>query len=139
MARTFSLLFALLAFAQAPPVPGPINGVCPPVVGLYSVILSPPSGTPICGSFDSYSFTISNSGFIQIRTHFVEEAQLSGPVNGINTSFLLPSAPSPTSSLHLFRNGLRMKAGVDYILTGNSVTFASAPQVGDLLLADYRH
>jgi hypothetical protein len=63
-----------------------------------------------------------------------------GLVNGINAAFTLAEAPSPAASLTLFRNGLLIRQGVDYQITGNAITFfsASIPQTGDLLIADYR-
>ncbi len=50
-------------------------------------------------------------------------------------------APSPPAGLQLFRNGLLMKQGADYSVSGANVTFysASVPQPGDLLTAFYRY
>lgn len=63
-----------------------------------------------------------------------------GVVNGSNTVFTLASSPSPASSLELYRNGLLMRQGTDYQISGNMVTFflASVPLTGDLLAAYYR-
>jgi hypothetical protein len=63
-----------------------------------------------------------------------------GLVNGANTAFITIVAPTPSSSLALYRNGVMQKPGLDYTLNGNSVQFraASTPQVGDTLLAYYR-
>jgi len=64
-----------------------------------------------------------------------------GLVNGSNAAFTLTYAPSPAASLDLFRNGLFMRQGIDYSITGNQVTFflTSVPQTGDLLVASYRY
>jgi hypothetical protein len=64
-----------------------------------------------------------------------------GTVNGSNLAFTLAFAPLPASSLNLYRNGLLMKQGTDYQVSGKNLTFfvASVPQTGDLLLADYRY
>ena len=64
-----------------------------------------------------------------------------GAVNGSNATFTLNFAPSPVGSLELYRNGLIMKQGADYNLTGSTISFflASTPQTGDLLLANYRY
>lgn len=71
---------------------------------------------------------------------FVDLETPSGAVNGSNLTFTLGQIPAPAGSLQLFRNGLLMKATVDYSLSGNTVTFGagSTPQTGDLLLASYR-
>lgn len=64
-----------------------------------------------------------------------------GAVNGVNSAFTLNFAPSPAASLILFRNGVLMKQGVDYSLSGASITFflGSLPQAGDVLFASYRY
>jgi len=73
-------------------------------------------------------------------TGFVDMEVPVGVLNGVNSVFTLGQAPSPAGSLHLFRNGILQKAGADYTLTGNGVTFlaVSIPQVGDTLSASYR-
>ena len=67
-----------------------------------------------------------------------------GIVNGTNAAFTLAFAPSPATSLHLYRNGVRQALGIDYTLSGMAITFTalSIPQssgIPDILLADYRH
>ncbi len=71
---------------------------------------------------------------------FADGETPTGAVNGSNTVFTLTASPSPASSLALYRNGLLMRPGTDYQLSGNTVTFflASVPQTGDLLAAYYR-
>ena len=63
-----------------------------------------------------------------------------GLINGTNAVFNLANAPSPASSLSLFRNGVLQKAGSDFSLSGSTITFSnvSIPQLGDLLQASYR-
>jgi hypothetical protein len=63
-----------------------------------------------------------------------------GTINGANSIFNLTNAPSPASSLSLFRNGVLQKAGTDFSLSGSTVTFlsTSVPQLGDLVQASYR-
>jgi hypothetical protein len=65
----------------------------------------------------------------------------SGLVNGANTVFNLNFTPSPAASLMFYRNGILMKQGNDYLLSGNTVTFftAAVPESGDLLTASYRY
>jgi hypothetical protein len=71
---------------------------------------------------------------------FVDLETPAGTINGTNTAFTLTKAPSPASSLMLFRNGILQKVTVDYTLSGSTVTFmsVSVPQAGDLLSASYR-
>jgi hypothetical protein len=71
---------------------------------------------------------------------FVDQDVPTGTIDGSNTVFTLSQAPSPAASLLLYRNGVLLKAGVDYTLSGLMVTFGSlsVPQSGDLLLASYR-
>jgi len=71
---------------------------------------------------------------------FTDQEVPSGSVNGSNTVFTLTQAPSPPESLELYRNGVLMKAAIDYSLASSTITFGSlsVPQTADLLLASYR-
>jgi uncharacterized protein YoxC len=71
---------------------------------------------------------------------FVDSEALSGTSDGVNTAFALANSPAPTGSLTLFRNGLLMRNGIDFTLSGANITFAanSTPLAGDLLRAFYR-
>jgi hypothetical protein len=67
-----------------------------------------------------------------------------GTVNGSNAVFTLVNAPNPAVSLQLHRNGLLQTAGIDYTLSGNTITFLAGaiPQstpTPDGLVAWYRH
>ena len=71
---------------------------------------------------------------------FVDAEVPAGTINGTNTVFTLAEAPSPASSLQLFRNGIRLKAGLDFTLSGNTLQMASTsvPLTDDTLQASYR-
>jgi hypothetical protein len=71
---------------------------------------------------------------------FVDGESPVGIVDGANTQFALSAVPDPPASLSAYRNGLLQKAGQDYTLSGQTLTFASAaaPQPGDTLLMFYR-
>lgn len=62
-----------------------------------------------------------------------------GAINGSNAVFTLLNAPSPAASLLLMKNGLVLKATVDYTLAGATITFLSAaiPAPPDSLQAWY--
>ena|SRR5215813_2467063 len=74
----------------------------------------------------------------------------SGVLDGANSTFTLSFQPLPWSSLHLYRNGLRLKRGLDYVLSGqnhNQVVFCNPcadgssgiPLPGDVIVADYTY
>jgi hypothetical protein len=62
-----------------------------------------------------------------------------GEINGQNLVFVLPSAPSPASSLMFFKNGQLLASGSesDYTLSSRSVTLSQPPQVDDVVAALY--
>jgi hypothetical protein len=74
----------------------------------------------------------------QVSAYFDAETP-GGLVDGANNTFTLANAPSG-ASLSLFRNGLYMKAGFDYTLTGSTIQFVpgTLPQPMDTLVANYR-
>ncbi|MEO8595831.1 MAG: hypothetical protein ABI759_21095 [Candidatus Solibacter sp.] len=71
---------------------------------------------------------------------FVDSEAPGGVVDGANTGFTLSGAPGPAGSLTVYRNGILQKAGLDFTLSGNQLSFvaAAAPQPGDTLLASFR-
>lgn len=64
---------------------------------------------------------------------------VAGTIDGTNATFTLTYAPNPANSLILSKNGAVLKSGVDYTLSGNTITFVSGakPQSGDSLEAWY--
>jgi hypothetical protein len=73
---------------------------------------------------------------------FTDGETPSGTIGGSNLTFTLATAPSPTTSLRLYKNGMLLQQGSDYTLSNASITFSSAataPQTGDVLIAGYRH
>ena len=73
--------------------------------------------------------------------NFVDAESPSGVVDGSNANYTLAQAPSPAASLQLYRNGILMRQGVDYDVSGSTATFrtGAVPQAGDLLQASYRY
>lgn len=64
---------------------------------------------------------------------------LPGPPPTGNVTFTLAHAPRTPllSNIAVFWNGLIQTPGVDYTITGVTLTFASPPQVGDEILVVY--
>lgn len=71
---------------------------------------------------------------------FVDAETPAGSIDGVNTSFTLVQSPNPAGSLAVYRNGMRIRSGLDYTSTGSSITFVanSIPQIGDVLQCSYR-
>lgn len=61
----------------------------------------------------------------------------SGSMNGTNTVFTLAAAPSPSTALILAINGVVLRPGVDYTISGNTITLNTAPLSTDWLRAWY--
>ena len=73
-------------------------------------------------------------------TGFVDAEVPAGILNGVNATFTLVSAPTPASSLAVYRNGLLLRQTGDYTNTGNTIVFVAGaiPQPADAVLASYR-
>jgi len=71
---------------------------------------------------------------------FVDKETPTGTLNGVNGTFTLSMTPSPATSLAVYRNGLRLASGVDYTLSGATITFTTGlvPQTSDTLICSYR-
>lgn len=95
------------------------------------------TSTPLVGDTILASF---RTGTVAGVT-FVDSETPTGAANGANAVFTLANAPNPSTSLTLYRNGLRMQAGGDYSLSGSTITFLAGqlPQAGDTLICSYRH
>jgi len=128
-----------VADIRIPSPPG--SNVTPPpsvvqiadVMGLLAAVSGNPNDCVRANGTTGACGGAANIGFVDMETP-------QGAVNGVNTVFLLSQAPAPASSLHLYRNGILQKPSVDYVLSGNTVTFLSVatPQPGDELAASYR-
>jgi hypothetical protein len=65
-----------------------------------------------------------------------------GTIDGVNTDFTLAHAPNPTASLQLQLGGIFLTQGVDYTISGNTITFLTAPDAslsGQPFKAFYRY
>ncbi len=101
--------------------------------------------TPESGAFEFYSshlyFTIGSTRYQldqQVGGIFADEETPAGTINSINVTFTLAHTPV-AGSVKLFLRGLRMKRGLDYTISGATITMINVPLTGDALLADYRY
>lgn len=119
---------------------------------------SPPSGT--VGIFYSHLFTLASgappytlaiiagslppglsldSGLSAVTALFADAETPAGAVNGSNVTFTLANIPAPAASLRIFLNGVEQTVGTDFTLAIGTITFTTAPAVGDQISADYRY
>ena len=71
--------------------------------------------------------------------NFADYVTPSGVINGTNTVFTLPQAPNPSASIRLYLGPLLMKSGVDYTLSGATITYTTAPPLGSTHVSFYRY
>lgn len=112
-------------------------------------VTAPASGNPtvLCFQVDPTQFQLDFTT-TPITIHalaapaFVDGEVPAGTLDGTNTAFTLANTPIAGSEV-VYRNGLRMKRGVDYTITAAAITFVSSPitipHAGDVLQVDYRH
>jgi len=93
-----------------------------------------------CVHVDGTSGPCGSAGGPVAAPAFADAETPAGNVDGANAQFTLLSAPSPATSLALYRNGVLQKQGFDYALNANIISFVAAavPQPADVLLASYR-
>lgn len=72
-----------------------------------------------------------------LQSKFIDDETISGTINGVNQTFTLANTPIP-SSVKVYRGGARQRVTEDYTLSGRTITFTIAPEVGEVLLCDYR-
>jgi hypothetical protein len=108
------------------------------VIDAQGALIAASGGLSDCVRVDGTSGPCGTGG--GATPGFVDQETLAGLLDGENRVFTVAAAPAPTGSLHVYRNGVLQRTGVDYTLAGNSVTFlaVSTPQAGDLLVASYR-
>ena len=81
----------------------------------------------------------NTSGGGYSNSNFVDKETPSGSVNGSNTAFTLANTPT-TGSEHVYLNGMLQESGSgnDYTISGNAITYLTAPLTGDKIRVSYR-
>jgi hypothetical protein len=79
---------------------------------------------------------VSASGLIG-SSLFVDDETPTGDIDDINDTFTLANTPI-TGSVKVYQNGIRLRATVDYNISGTTITFLTPPTTGDIILCDYR-
>jgi hypothetical protein len=159
MKRVFFLLAAIVAvfghdgiaqtqisIQQLPSCAGPAIAMATSNIPVILAIISAQNGP---SSFACYALmgvtitpaTATTPPSITIPTStasFVVGEVPGGLVNGTNPTFTLNAAPTGGIP-ELYKNGLLQKSGLDYSMSGNTITFTAraTPQTGDILQANY--
>lgn len=71
---------------------------------------------------------------------FVDDETPSGVIDGENRTFTLSAAPNPVSSLQVYLNGIMLRLGVGYDVSGTDLTFKFGYQPGtsDIFWVNFR-
>lgn len=104
------------------------------------LLANPLSNTVTTG--DPYLQAVNNGAFT--IKQFVTDETPGGTLNGTNGTFTLAHAPSPATSLQLYYNGVLEAAGIEYTLSGTTITYVRTTNLpdagaGDRLRAFYRY
>jgi hypothetical protein len=80
------------------------------------------------------------SGLVIPKPINFADAEVPTPSVPSSNVFTLANTPNPPISLHVYLNGVRLTAGQDFTLVGNTITIdaAETPGVNDVFVADYR-
>src|ERR1017187_2597955 len=97
-------------------------------------------GEIVSGSI--YTLIYDGTNFVMVgKLSVPQEAETpSGTINSSNVTFNLAHTPLPAASLQLFLNGAYQVqgGGMDYTISGATITFAVAPPTGQKLRAHYK-
>lgn len=94
------------------------------------------AGTGITIVNGAGTITISSTGSFG-ASNIVTEETPTGAIDGSNVSFSIANTPY-VGTVRVYLNGVRQKSGgVDYSISGTTITFVNAPQTGDELFVDY--
>lgn len=66
-----------------------------------------------------------------------EQETPTGLVNGSNTVYLIPSVPHSNKAVMVFINGLMQRQGIEYTISGSTITMTQAPLTGQDIFIFY--
>jgi len=145
----FLLAMFSLALAQQSSVNLQRQGTCP-ASSSTQIVIALPSTAKMAASA---CLVLDPAGFVVDSTTSPPTVRLK-PLAGINfmdddaactswltsTTYALAHPPNPPSSLSIVQNGVTLKQGLDFTLSGSTVTFLfNAPAATDALICRYRY
>lgn len=91
--------------------------------------------TTTTGYFINYRGMLISAGSGGITSAFAETP--SGTVNSSNVTFTLANTPADTNGVLVLLDGVVQYNGVDYTVSGSTITFSTAPVTGSTIFAYY--
>jgi hypothetical protein len=79
---------------------------------------------------------MSRINAVFLKKFWVQEVP-SGLVNGTNVTFVLSKPPLEAECVEVFVDGLRKDPGVEYTISGSTITFSTAPAFGQTVRVSY--
>lgn len=120
------------------------RGFLPPRMNTVQMnaIASPATGLLIYNTDTNVLSYYNGASWVEVTANGIQVTREvpSGAINGTNTTFTLAHT-ALTGTESVFLNGLLQNAGVgnDYTISGATITFASAPTSGSVLLVSYSY
>jgi hypothetical protein len=115
-----------------------VNGVLQMQGAGYDYTLTGPTVAMAYPVLDG-SRVVATYSYLQQGGTIAWMEQVSGTVDGVNSTFTLKNPPNPTNTLMFFVNGILQSQEGDYTLAGNSISMAYAPLQGANLSATYTY
>ncbi len=111
-----------------------VTGLTNTVTGISNTV------TTLGNTVSSLSSQVNSLTAGTSNAQFADGETPSGTMDGNNAAFTLAQSPAPPASLQLYRNGLEQMTGIDFTLSGNTITFlnGNVPKPGDVVQAFYR-
>ena len=118
--------------SASPTFSGTVSGITKSMVGLGNIDNTSDANKPVSTAQQTALDFKANTAT------FVDNEVPSGTLDSINDTFTLANTPI-AGSVKIYQNGIRLKGGgIDYNVSGSTITFSTAPQAFDILLCDYR-
>jgi hypothetical protein len=66
-----------------------------------------------------------------------EQETPTGAVNGLNVTFTLAFTPLENEAVKVYLDGLLLRQGTDYTISGSTITMTTAPALAQQIWAEY--
>lgn len=96
------------------------------------------TSSPVSGQILKYNGTNWVNASVNALSTEVQEVP-SGSINNSNVAFTLAHTPISNGSVKLYQDGLILRQGTDYTISGTGITMTTAPNFGQRLYADYNY